>query len=87
MGGCGSSNSEVVKVLIDRGADVHAKNRDGFTVLLRAVEWGTPEVLKLLLDKGLDVSAKTQNGETLLMYAAQSRNLGTLKFLTIGASM
>jgi hypothetical protein len=40
--------------LIDQGADLHAKNNDGWTPLYGACE-GKAEVVKALLEKGADV--------------------------------
>ena len=57
------SKPEVAKVLLDKGADVNAKNDNGDTPLHRARDL---EMAKVLLDKGADVNAKNNNGDTPL---------------------
>lgn len=48
-------NIEIVKLLIENGADVNVKSGRG-TALHIAVEYGYPDIVRLLLDKGAEVS-------------------------------
>lgn len=48
-------NTEVVKLLLDRGASVNASMGYGLTPLFYAVSRGHTDVAKLLLDKGADI--------------------------------
>jgi ankyrin repeat protein len=43
-----SANPEIVKVLLDAGADVNAKDRNGETALDWALKYGNPEIDKML---------------------------------------
>ena len=54
-----NSNPGVVKLLLDRGADIEALNVLGLTPLYRAATQfgGSPEMASLLLDHGADVNA------------------------------
>ena len=61
---------EEVKKLIDSGADVGAKNDDGFTPLHYAVDGNNIELAKFLIDSGADVNAKTNYGFTTPLYVA-----------------
>ena len=64
---------KVAKALIDRGAVVDERDKDGFTPLIWAANRGAARLVKLLLDSGADVNAKTtqkyNSGRTALMFA------------------
>ena len=64
---------EVVKLLLDWGADVNAGN--SYTALHVAAEYGTPEIVELLLDRGADVSLRDYRGRTALQRAERNRAL------------
>ena len=72
---------EVVKVLIDRGADVNAKDEKGETTLMYAARSGNLEVVKFLVDKGADVNAKDSNGATALSIASANYRPKTVEYL------
>jgi ankyrin repeat protein len=59
-----------VKRLIEKGADVNAKDNEGITALMYAVAFEHPEMVKLLIDAGADVNAKDNEGITALMVAS-----------------
>lgn len=60
----------VVKLLLDRGADVNLSREDGYTPLICASAAGNAKVVKLLLDKGADVNAvEKENGLSALQNA------------------
>jgi len=49
-------NKEGAEILIAAGADVNAKNKDGWTPLVYATSQGNKEVVKLLVEKGADIN-------------------------------
>jgi ankyrin repeat protein len=51
-------HTEIVSLLIELGADIHAKDDDGKTALMSAAESGHTEIVSLLLDLGADIDAK-----------------------------
>jgi ankyrin repeat protein len=55
---------ELAKLLLERGADVKAKDNDGYTPLHLASISNYIELAKLLLDRGADVNAKDNEGRT-----------------------
>jgi ankyrin repeat protein len=44
-----------VKYLIEKGADIHSKDKDGRTALMWASGMGHLEVVKYLIEKGADI--------------------------------
>jgi uncharacterized protein len=68
-------NTDVVKLLLGKGADVNARNNINGTALMLAAPLGDPGTAKLLLEKGAEVNIRNDYGYTALMYmAASERN-------------
>jgi hypothetical protein len=55
-------HEKMVVLLLDREADIAAKNGDGSTALHGAAFTGRPSIVKLLLDRGADPLAKSNDG-------------------------
>ncbi|KAK1241331.1 hypothetical protein MKX08_001305 [Trichoderma sp. CBMAI-0020] len=60
----------VVRLLLEKGADVEVKDYNGRAPLSWAAENGHETVVRLLLEKGADVEAKDRNDYTPLWWAA-----------------
>jgi len=67
------ADPEVLRMLIDKGALVNAKDRDntGETVLMAAASGVSDRKLQMLLAAGADLKATNDEGETALMKAVQ----------------
>ena len=76
-----AGNYEIVKTLIEKGADVNAKDELEITALMWASAWGRTEVAKLLIKNNADVNAKDSNGWTALMKASVNNNFETSELL------
>lgn len=59
-----AGNVEGVRALVASGADIHARDEHGWTVLSWAAGAGHTEVARLLLDRGADVFAAGEDGRT-----------------------
>ena len=59
-----SGDVESVKRLIENGADVDAKDKDGEKALHKAAWMGQVEVATFLIEKGVNVNMKNKNNET-----------------------
>lgn len=51
---------DVVSVLLEKGADIHAKSNDGYTAFCRAIHKGNLKIVSMLLEKGADVHDRTR---------------------------
>ena len=60
---------KVVKLLLDKGANINAQQNDGHTALMAAIRAGHIESVKLLLSRGADVNAEAQDSVTALKWA------------------
>ena len=67
--------------LLKQGADVHAKDKYGWTPLYRAARSNASATAKVLLNNGADVNARIKDGWTPLHRAARSNALATAKVL------
>eukprot|EP00964_Phaeocystis_antarctica_P065113 scaffold39231_cov60-Phaeocystis_antarctica.AAC.2 len=74
-------HTEVVQLLLDKGAPVDEKTESGRTALMWASNNGHTEVVKLLLDKGASVNEKDKEGSTALMGASQYGRTGVVVLL------
>ncbi|RLN87526.1 hypothetical protein BBJ28_00024585 [Nothophytophthora sp. Chile5] len=63
-------NVDVVRYLVDAGADKEAKRTDGKTVLMWAACKDNVDMVRYLVDAGADKEAKDTHGWTALMLAA-----------------
>ena len=82
------NRADVVKDLLQRGADVNEKDDDGNAALMWATCIGREEIARLLIDQGAILDEKNYGGRTALMWAAVYRCEGTVRLLLYrGASL
>jgi ankyrin repeat protein len=63
----------VARLLLERGADVNARAKDGLTPLHAASSFAELAAVRLLLEHGADVKAEDNHGRTSL-HAAEERD-------------
>ena len=73
----------VVQVLIDAGAAIETKNKEGNSPLYSACCSGAanPDVLQVLIDAGADIDVKNKFGSSPLHCASEKGELAFVKFL------
>ncbi len=70
-------------MLLERGADINARDPEGRTALMLACasEAVPPDMIKMLIAKGSDVNAKSAAGDTALTYAKRQGNTPIVQLL------
>jgi len=67
-----SGNPDVVRWLLDQGADIAATDSFGKSVLHQAAMRGHTDVIRLLLDRGMDANAPDRTGHSSSIHLAAS---------------
>ena len=82
IGASGEGHLEIMKLLIQKGAKVNAKdNEAGVTALLLAAANGKEDAVKLLVQSGAKVNETDNDGDTALLQAVAKNHAQTAKFL------
>ena len=72
---------EIVRLLLEKGGDVNARDSYGNTALIFASIDGRLEIIRLLLAKGADVNARNDYGITALMLASKAGHKEVVQLL------
>ncbi len=65
------NHKEIVRLLIDKGADAKVRSQNGMTLLHKAASQG--DLVPLLIEKGIDVNGKANDGSTPLHVVCELR--------------
>ena len=72
---------DLVKTLLERGADVTLRNAYGVTAMATAAVEGDLKIIEALLAAGADVESPNAEGQTALMVVARTGRVDTAKLL------
>lgn len=75
---------EMVKSLIERGANINAQDKDGYTPVHLAVLRGEVEIVKLLVQHGANIDIKDNDGYTPLDLAREKKFEDIAELLELG---
>ena len=76
-----SGNAATVNALLDQGANVNAKDKDGYTPFYWALSYGYLDIAKILIDRGADINSQDNMGATPLMHAIWDGKSDVAKYL------
>ena len=83
---CMKGARDIVKLLIDAGADVSLANNQSLTPLHSMARSGNKDIIKLLLDAGADINATDKEGRTPLLYTVHENKTEVSRYLlSLGA--
>ncbi len=71
----------LARLMLDKGADVHATDSNGDTPLLVAIEVEEPEIAQWLIARGADINKGNQTGDTPLQVSVN--DAGSLSILKV----
>ena len=79
--------TEIAKMLIEKGADVHSTNKSGWTPLHGAALFGHTPAIRLLIESGAKVDARDQGDNTPLLFASTKHKDAVQLLLEHGATV
>ncbi|KAJ5392288.1 HET-domain-containing protein [Penicillium cosmopolitanum] len=77
----GYGREQAVGLLLDRGADIEAKDSEGKTPLFLAAKHGHEHIVNLLLERGANINVKDETGQTPSTLAARFDQMTIAKLL------
>ena len=72
---------EVVQYLVEKGADIHARNNKAKTPLHSAAENGQSDIISYLINQGADINARDEYGSSALVFAVRGGHTAACKVL------
>ena len=78
---CKRGYRDIVKLLLDKEADVNQISNESMTPLHAASTSGNKEIIKLLFDAGADINATDKAGKTPLIYAIEVKKAEAARYL------
>ncbi|KAK0668621.1 ankyrin repeat-containing domain protein [Cercophora samala] len=81
------THADCLRLLIHKGADVHARDGSGTTLLMHAVRNGNLKAVELLLEKGVSTKTVDRYGKSAMHYANSDReSLPLARFINLVCS-
>lgn len=74
-------HTHIVKFLLDHGADIDTRDKEGHSPLTRALDNHRDDIAKLLIKKGAKLDIMIHAGRTALIYAVEKNNIEMARLL------
>jgi ankyrin repeat protein len=71
MSAASSGAVRLASVLLDKGADIHARDSRGQTALMYAAQSGRPHITELLIERGANIADQNDAGESMRKIAEE----------------
>src|SRR5207237_10867425 len=84
---CFGGGLEVGRAMIEAGADVNTKDKQGFTPLILAAQMGHTAVVQALIEAGANADSEGPAGWSALMQASYFGRLGAVRVLIPGTNV
>jgi ankyrin repeat protein len=81
-----SNFSEIVRMLIDAGANLNVQDKHGDTPLHVAIMKNNPIIVQMLIDAGANLNMQAKNGRTALHWAVDLREKEIVRMLIDGGA-
>ena len=81
MRAANNARIENVRLLLDKGADVNARDGYNRTALMKVAERGWLEIARLFTERGADINVKTNYNETALMATTEIGSIEVARLL------
>ncbi|CAG2188628.1 unnamed protein product [Mytilus edulis] len=78
---CKHANSDIVRLLIEKGADVNVCCGLGLTPLLWSCKLDNSDIVRLLVEKGADVNLSDEDGHNPLIWSCKHDNSDIVRLL------
>ena len=72
---------DIVKFLVEKGADINVQDREGYTALIWAARYGHMDKVRYLVEREANVNVRNNFGYTALLWAAINGEMDKVKFL------
>jgi ankyrin repeat protein len=72
---------DIVKVLVENGADVNIQDKNGNTALIYTSYYGYLEIVQHLIDKGVDINHQNKDGWAALQIAKKFNHIKLVNYL------
>jgi ankyrin repeat protein len=82
-----TSNLEIIKLLIDQGANVNIKGPGGDNALMNAIANESDIPQYLIQNTNIEINAQNNDGETVLHLAVENENLALIQLLLAETSI